>query len=289
MNILPMVLVFITILTSLSYYSVSQTQFISQQQKLCTGFLQAQRSLINSRYKKIFKASKSLKEKKGTKMSQHLKPIRPKQGGILNFYYLLDPTTEKMAMSVLESFFTNAYGTYEPFEKMQNPSFVKEFILALKEQGKKTLQERDELTLVDLFPKDPTYRSLYYKMLKGTMPFKSKFLSYPSLEKICIIKNQGSSKFFGFSQLSYEQLSWIFKEPIASAIEKKEIEINQSIEDGKKRTLFKHEVEEILLHHRYKDASTLLSNISFNNPRPLQSALKGVDPSTQITLVWEDK
>jgi hypothetical protein len=288
MNILPMVFVFIAILTSLSYTFVNQTKFLSQEQKLCVGFLKAERSLINARHKKIFYSFK-VQEKNHQKALTQNRPVRSKKGGYFNLYYLIDSSTEKMALSCLCDLFTNAYGSYANFEKLQNPSFVKDFLKALKDQGQKKLKETEELSLIDLFPENSIYTSIYYKMLKGTLKYRSAFTSYPSLEKNFIIKKSSSGKFFSFAELSYEQLSWVFGKAIAAAIEKKETEINQNVEESRKRVLFKHECEEILLQHRYKDSLALLGSVSFQPIKTLNSSLKGLDPSTNITLVWEDK
>jgi hypothetical protein len=289
MNILPMVFVFIAILTSMSYYFVSQTQSLAQQQTLCIGFLKAQRNLINSRHKKIYKASKALKNQQDPTKKLQQKPLRDKQAGFFNLYYLLDPQTEKMAATCLQTILLNAYGNYEPFEKLQNPSFLKEFVQALNDQGKKVAKEKEQLTLVDLFPSQNSFRSLYYKMLKGTLTKNSIFQGYPSLENLCIFKKNSSYKFFSFPELSYQKLNWIFGEKIGKAIEEKEREINLTTQEGKGRTLQKQELEQILLQHRYHDPTFLLSHISFQGIKSPCSLIKGTDPSTQISLVWADK
>ena len=284
-----MVFVFIAILSSLSYQFLSQTQSITNQQALCLGFLKAQRKLINTRHKKIYKASKSLKKTVEIISEKKQPPLRTKQGGYFNLYYLLDPSTEKIAKTCLEAIISRAYGQHESFEKLQNPSFVKDFLALLKDQGTSLQKEAEKISLVNLFPAQEPYKSLYYKMLKGTLIHNNSLDGYPPLEKLFVLKKHNPSKFFSFPQLSYDQLSWIFGEKIRKAIEKKEAEINKTLEAAKTRTLNKSELEEILLQHRYLDSSLLLSHVSFQTTKTVFSSLQGHDPTTQITLIWEDK
>jgi hypothetical protein len=289
MNILPMVFVFISILTSLAYFSICQTQWTTQQQKICCGFFKAEQALLSARHKKIFKASKGQKKQLAEQPSQKSKPLRSKSGGAFNLQYLFDPATEKMATFCIESILKNAYGSFEPFAQLNDPGFLKEFLSSFKKEGKKILKNNPEATFLDLFPKDPVYEKLYYKMLKGTFSFQSTSCSYPPLEKIFILKKDSPSKFFSFSQLSYQQLNWVFGPAIGSAIEKKEKAINDTVEKGHERVLTKNELEQLLLQAHSKDSAMLISSISFHKNKSLPKSLQARDPSTHITLVWEDK
>jgi len=267
---------------------VSQTYTNLQQQRIASGFLKAERKLLNARYQRIYKASCGLKKNQDNKRSCLY--LQRGKGGFFNLYYLFDPATEKIAKQCATKIFKEAYGRYEAFSMLQNPDRLHQFILSLEQAGQAYLKEnpKRELGLLDLFPKETTLHCLYYKMLKGTLPYKKQHISYPPLEKFFIIKKNTQQKLFNFSLLSYSQLKWIFGQAIAQAIEKKELAINETLDEPKQRTLNQKELEDILMEHRYENSSALLANISFNSHKPTSDPLTGVDNETQICLIWED-
>lgn len=289
MNLLPMVFVFITLLSLLSYHMVSQTYNNLQQQRIASGFLKAERKLLNARYQSIYKASSLPKKNQGNTLSSSSHLQRGK-GGYFNLYYLFDSATEKMTMQCLANIFTNAYGPYEPFYALQTPDTLHQFIVSLQRTGQAKLKDNSkrELGLIDLFPKETHLHFIYYKMLKGTLPYKKHHISYPPLEKVFIVKKNAQQKLFNFSHLSYSQLRWIFGQAICLDIEKKEVEINATLDESKQRTLNHKELQDILLQHRYENSSAILANISFNSHKPASDPLTGMDQNTQISLTWED-
>jgi hypothetical protein len=308
MNILPIALVFLSILSLLSYNFLKETTLMVSKEKISLGYLEASRLLQKEIQKSGFDwikekkeasetALPTLKEQKTSKSSAHIG--RSKGFSKMNLLPLFlkekDPAQE---LEILKKVLSELYLHHPTFSTLSKPNsldlFCIELInlckneveLALKE-GKKS----SEIDLKNLQFSSREFSTYFYKMLKGTQFYKVKYHKhkiedgYPPFLDYFEILEEKKEKLFSFPSLSKSHLEMIFGEKVAFEILKKEQEVSASMEKGS-YILNQSELTELLQKNFFsqKEILFLLSCLDFQTQKRKKSKKQIIENSTLITL-----
>lgn len=286
MNILPLVLSFILLLSMMTltfFRTANHTDYLAHKE---TSYMKVKRSLQNTLEKEAFRPYQPKRDKNtnpSPKPRTHYSSSRlkdpPSENGKLNISSLftsqkepnlpLEKTLIKLILTLYQdkNFFTKEHYSQEEIAK----ALVKSII----EKGKKT---KNLEALTDLYPEEPFFQELLYKMLKSTPPFGDYItLSGEERKPIC------------FKNASIPVLKALFNEKILSSILQKEEENYFAHKKGSS-ILAVEELKEILGHSSLAgQMETILSLIQFDSPKNSKETFCQSDPKADITISYTIK
>lgn len=255
MNILITVSSFLLVLSLLTASILQAAISFESEKRNFVGFMNASRKVRSMLERKLYtQATKNLPKepslvsnwkKENTRSSpanSHRLMTPPRDMAKLNITSLLNTSLESSFLyEVAASLLHTLYGHAQFVRDYQDQNWAKQLLNTLIEKGKN--QER-ELSFLDLMPQDPSLQLLYYKMLKGTGNYDlAKKQGYPPLSDFFILSDSDAKPIY-VCFASYPLLFSLFGEEITQKII--EIEQDKAKEDGKRHTITKKELTELI-------------------------------------------
>ena len=308
MNILPIALVFLSILSLLSYNFLKETTLMVSKEKISLGYLEAKRlfekeiqksgfDLIKEKKEGSETPSIRQKEEKTSKATAHAG--RSKRFSKMNLSPLfLKEKDQVQEIEIFKKVLSELYLHHPTFSNLSNSTTLNQFCVELinlsKNQVQLALKEGkkvDEIDLKNLQFSSKEFTSYFYKMLKGTNFYKLKYHKhkiddgYPPFLDYFEILDEKQEKLFSFASLSKSHLEIIFGETVASEILKKEKELSASMEKGS-YILNQSELKELLQKNFFsqKEILFLISSLDFQVQKRKKSKMQIIESSTLITL-----
>ncbi len=255
MNVLPFVSIFLIVIALFSVSSLKDYKLSLSKKKILTGSLQVERLLRNKLYEKTYKRvpEKNLKEidptkaltrapstkNKSSRTFSREEPRRFVKFGLLLLLEQEHPELEALYAKVISRLYQN----HERFTKVNFSKLLKEMISS----GKDTLELKsiEDISFLDLYPKDSVLAKAYYKMLSGTHEYLlGKPFGYPALTEIFSL-DKTEQKPIAFGGLNSFFLETFFGSEAALAILDKE-KSEQEQTQGKRQTLNESQLKTIL-------------------------------------------
>jgi len=284
MNILPLVLGFLLLLSVLSASFFSQTLSTLWEEKALRGYFYAKRRAYNKLESRSF--AKICTETPSSSSSSH------------SFSYV--SRREKPALTTfsklnLASLFAQQSPSpflYETAAQLlrllyQDTSLSKQGLpkgfeyLLLDHWMGKAKQDKEIDSFAALYPQDPKLSTLFYKMLKGTRKYSLEDHSgYPPLEDFFCIDSSKQPIFFHFA--SKPLLTVLFGSKVMEEILK--IEKEKWEKDGKDHSLTKEELRALLSSAPKFPLTALEEHFNFTKKRSLLEVVIGKDPASGIDV-----
>lgn len=308
MNILPIALVFLSILSLLSYNFLKETTLMVSKEKISLGYLEASRLLqkeiqrggfdwIKEKKERSETALVTQKEEKSSKPAAHVG--RSRSFSKMNLLPLfLKGKEQAQELEIFKKVLSELYLHHPTFSSLSKPNsldlFCIELIHLCKNEVDSALKDgrkSSDVDLKNLVFSSREFSTYFYKMLKGTQFYKVKYHKhkiedgYPPFLDYFEILDEKKEKLFSFPSLSKSHLEIIFGEKVASEILKKEQEVSISMEKGS-YILNQSELSELLQKNFFsqKEILFLLSCLDFQTQKRKKSKKQIIESSTLITL-----
>lgn len=280
MNILPLIITSLLILTCVSSSFFRERQSTLWEERCYLGYMNAERKartkVASTHYSKI-KSKKEKKEKeKGLTETESTFVNRRERNQLtelskLNIAPLFEHPLPKEHYEITARLIKELY---------KNTSFYKKDLeYALLDNMIKIAQENKKAQQIkDLFPQDPTLRSIFYKMAKGTRS------NYPALGEYILIDRNLQKKAINFSFASIPLLIATFGEKACESILVSEREKWEK--DNTQHRLSEQELTEILQDIKKKpfDYIKVKELLDFSRKAAPRKSITAIDKNTQIII-----
>lgn len=286
MNILPLIFVFLTILSLTSYSFLQERIASAKTSSTYRGYMRAERlsrnRLESIRYKKIptlQNGNKTTGPKKKTEVfKSHRLDCPPTEASRLNITLLFSEQPPSFLYETLVKLIQDLYG-HAPFFKEGNHRDLAYYVVNCMQNATKTS------SFTEMFEGDPLYPTILYKMIKGTNHYQlDPKKGYPPLEDFLTLSPQKTKICLQFPYTSAPILTALWGAHVTEAIiqaEKKKWEVDQHL-----RTLLKDDLTP-LLGTKVSPAlqlGILEDHLSFHMKRPKRDQIKNTDSATHITI-----
>lgn len=286
MNILPLIFVFLTILSVASYSFLQEGISSSKSAYSYRGYMRAERlgrnRLESDRYKKISLPKDPNKLGKPRSQKDHFVSHRydcpPTEASRLNITLLFSENPPPFLSATVANLIVKLYGHTTFFKEANHPDLGQYVVSCLQRARKPT-------SFAAIFESDPLYFPVLYKMIKGTNHYQLQpKIGYPPLEDFLTLSTETGKICLQLPYTSAPILNSLWGEEITEAIiaaERKKWEANHET-----RTLIETEFT-LLLQNITKPSlqiGSLKDNLSFHLKRPKLDKVKNTDASTHITI-----
>lgn len=290
MNILPLLFIFITILSLTSYHFLHERISSENSLRSYRGYMRAERlartHLANMQYKKATNST-SKKEKRVSHLNKEQKYLNPRsktpasEASRFNLHLLFSSQPPPIIYETAARLIKILYGHADFFKESKIPYLE----YAIIDQMKLNCRTKTPLTFFTLFPDDPTYQPIFYKLIKGTNHYSLQSKEgYPPLHDFFTLTPQNNKVSLQFPYASEALLQALWGEAIATTIIEKEKQKWEK--DHRHHTLLETELTAILGKNPTAklEMATLRPHLSFSAKRPKLEATKHTDTQTQITI-----
>lgn len=283
MNLLPFVIVILTVLALFSSSHFDRHVQSSKEQESYKGYFRALRGARNKKetqaYNYNIRSQKSSNKSKKEKKVQNVPYFREEKvgwdNGRLNLYSLIDdplkwPKLKEVAAAYIKQLYIHA--DFFPKEKNFPSSLIDALIVALKTEGLDT-------PLYELTLEEP-YKTPFKHMLKGTQTYDLSLKGYPPFGNFFVFeKKEKPPMYFQDANLTF--LSLTLGQKGMEALKKKELE--QIEESGKHYSKIKRAELEVLLSFSPPDPA-ILDLFEFPKHSSPRMPAKFQDEETGITV-----
>lgn len=288
MNILPLIFVFLTILSLTSYSFINQRSATTTEKRSYVGYMNAERlsrnSLESKKFQKIGSAGKSSQEKSLDPKAVYVSPrIKnpPSEASRLSISLLFTPKPPQLLYETSAKLIRILYQDKTFFKEAKiNDLEYRILDLMIEKAGK---EEPDSFT--ELFPQDPFFQEIFYKMLKGTNRYQlDKNQGYPPLEDYLTLDRNNRKSPVLFAYASLPLLQSLFNEKFALAII--EAEEKKWEQDQKHHTITESEFSDLFLKKANQGLlqTSLKELLEFSTKRPPAENFRHTDKNTSITI-----
>lgn len=241
MNILPVIITFLTILSLITYGFVYDRKSTHLETWSYQGYMRAERSARNGAQSKLYQKSKSSDKKTaGFKtpskdyISQRTK-VPPNELSRFNLRPLFTQNPSPILYDAAANLIKRLYQNTSFFKEI--PDFQYQLLDSLIEKGR----AKETLVFSDLFPDLPKQRDLFYKMLKGTNYYDLES-GYPPFSDYFTLNKKKSAINFPFA--STLLLECLFGKETCKMITTEEKK--KWMQDGKLHSLKENELTTLL-------------------------------------------
>lgn len=287
MNMIPLVLVLIAILTTISHSILTQAKGTYHSKEIALGYIRAKRLYASSAHYQLYKSAprapkhfkepaKNSLEAKQTSRSNELCKISIRTLSIKE--------KEKILMPVFQHILLTIYGYHESFHDLHIPGVVEKltqhFADVIREK-----KNHELLTIQDLSPTDPQLYSLFYKMVRGTHHYTPQESGYPCFEELFSLDFRTGNKLASFGKIPPWLLSSFFDHNVAKTI--LEQEHHHSLDKTRTYIPLSHEECSTLIHQKHpteKRFFELLELLDFRKNTIEKKKISAEDLSTHIVI-----
>jgi hypothetical protein len=305
MNILPFVIVLLTILASLSYGFLDKGKVLYYEKELALSYMKVERKLLKELHRNAFKKAphkkqadtQTLSPKSPSEPPEESDPLTSPRSSALtkmNIFPLFKEECPPELYLIAENLFFALY-EHSPFLKQSSGrDSLKHLFKNIIALGKHSLKEKKreenaplEMTLFQLYPQEPSQHAVFYKILRGTHLYNlEQSQGYPPLQDFFFIKEETSRPILHFPSLSPKMLEIVFGKEEADCILSKEIEMRTQHPKRHLKTLSKEELLS-LLHEKFPSKlhfDKLIEYLSFGQDPTNEEKITVMDEKTCITL-----
>lgn len=292
MNILPLVIFSLLILSFAASSFFRERQSTYWEERCYSGYMNAERKLRNQVSSALY--AKIRKKEEPQAANSKAAPPAPEQEGIGSYVNRRERghLTELSKLNITPLFLQNSSDLREIAARMirelykDAPFFADAKIAKLEYVLIDTLIEtgranKSSTHFKDLFPEDPVLRRIYYKMAKGTHG------SYPPLGEFLALDRNAERRPVNFSFASIPLLKALFGEAATKNILDEEHQ--KWLKDGDQHRLAEEELTEILNTSERKpfDYHKIKDFLDFSRKAAPKKNLTGYDKTTKIIVTKE--
>lgn len=254
MNILPLVIVFISVFLLLSSLLFERPIALAKMKAVHCAYWKGERSWRNLYAQKTFNKAHLATKKETTDPKPQIEHKSSgyardgaKENGKLCLARLFDPACtakeQKILRKITSSFFQETYGRAPFYQEAKKKweDFEERLLSFFEERAKK---HPEATTLLELAQEDHPLASVLFHMFQGTNGYDS-IQGYPPLDHIIVMRRISEKKAVAFPFASNQLLQAIVGEELAKTIIA--LEKEKSTKAGKPKCLLKKELKELIM------------------------------------------